>query len=48
MAEVIGGLRHGRVNLETVFNRARMQVSTDSGGDQVPSVTSSLTEDLLL
>ena len=48
MSEVIDGLRRGRVNLETVFNRARMQVSTESGGDQVPSVTSSLTEDLLL
>ena len=48
IGEVIEELRSPRVNLETVFNRTRMRVSTGSGGEQVPAVASSLIDDCVL
>ena len=45
MAELLNNL-NARAGAETVFNKTRVAISKQSGGEQVPSVSSSLSEDV--
>lgn len=46
VGELLGNLDAGGVSAETVFSRTRAAVSRASNGEQIPSVSSSLTDDL--
>jgi uncharacterized caspase-like protein len=46
MAELLNNLDAQAVGAETVFNRTRVAISRASDGEQVPSVSSSLSEDV--
>ena len=48
IGQVIQEMKRGRVNVETMFNRTRRQVSSASGGEQVPAVASSLVDEVML
>ena len=48
MAELLNNLNAQGAGVETVFNKTRVAVARDSGGEQVPAVSSSLSEDLRL
>jgi uncharacterized caspase-like protein len=48
MSELLGNLNAQAGGIETVFNKTRVAVSRASDGEQVPSVSSSLQEDLRL
>ena len=48
MAELLNNLNAQGGGVETVFNKTRVAVARDSGGEQVPAVSSSLSEDLRL
>ena len=46
MAELLNNLNAQAAGVETVFNKTRVAVSRASDGEQVPSVSSSLLEDV--
>jgi uncharacterized caspase-like protein len=48
MSELLGNLNAQAGGIETVFNQTRVAISRASDGEQVPSVSSSLQEDLRL
>ena len=48
MSELLGNLNAQAGGIETVFNKTRVAISRASDGEQVPSVSSSLQEDLRL
>jgi uncharacterized caspase-like protein len=48
MAELLNHINTQAAGAETVFNRARVAITRASDGQQVPSVSSSLTEDVRL
>ena len=48
MAELLNNLNAQGAGVETVFNQTRLAVSRASEGEQVPAVSSSLSEDLRL
>ena len=48
MSELLGNLNTQAGGIETVFNKTRVAISRASDGEQVPSVSSSLQEDLRL
>jgi uncharacterized caspase-like protein len=48
MSELLGNLNAQTGGIETVFNKTRVAISRASDGEQVPSVSSSLQEDLRL
>jgi uncharacterized caspase-like protein len=48
MAELLNNLNAQGSNVETVFNKTRVAVSRASEGEQVPAVSSSLSEDVRL
>src|SRR5206468_12489073 len=48
MSELLGNLTAQAGGIETVFNKTRAAISRASDGEQVPSVSSSLQEDLRL
>src|SRR5580692_6723813 len=48
MAELLNHINAQAAGAETVFNRARVAITRASDGQQVPSVSSSLTEDVRL
>jgi hypothetical protein len=48
MAELLNILKAQAAGAETVFNRTRVAVSRASEGEQVPSVSSSLSADVQL
>ena len=48
MAELLNNLKAQAADAETVFNKTRTAISQASGGEQVPSVSSSLVEDVQL
>jgi hypothetical protein len=48
MTELLNNLNAQAANAEAVFNRTRVAISRASDGEQVPSVSSSLLEDVRL
>src|SRR5258707_10572388 len=48
MAELLNNLSAQAAGIETVFNKTRVAISRASDGEQVPSVSSSLLEDVHL
>jgi len=48
VAELLNTLKAQAAGAETVFNRTRVAVSRTSDGEQVPSVSSSLSADVPL
>ena len=48
MAELLNNLNTQATGAETVFNKTRVAIASSSDGEQVPSVSSSLSADVQL